>query len=432
MAYGSQVCEHQAASAVTAQLGYAVVDTETTGLFTGYRHRVAEIAVFQVDPYGCVTGEWSTLVNPDRDLGPQEIHGIRAADVRRAPRFEQIAGDLVAMIRGRVVVAHNWPFDAMHLRAEFERIDIDTPFHSGAGLCTMRIAGQSMPWARRSLIECCAAAGLVDRDWHTARDDAAAAAELLGYFLSLSPSAVTLTNDQVRSAGWPWPDLPRGRIAPFQRRPIDHIEPHFLARLVDRIPRSGDPTTDSYLSMLDAALLDRDISATEADALLDVAHELGLHRHDVFGIHHRYLRELARAAWADGVLTDGERHDINTVASLLGLDRALVDQVLRDECDQAAPQLVGGAAGCVTVGGLTLTPGDRVVLTGQMQRGRAEIAARARAAGLQTMSSVSRKTKVVVAADPDSLSGKAKDARALGVPVVSEHSFMRVLSDLAA
>jgi DNA polymerase III subunit epsilon len=72
-------------------------------------------------------------------------------------------------------------------------------------------------------------------------------------------------------------------------------------------------------------------------------------------------------------------------------------------------------------------PGDKVVLTGQMQRGRAEITAQAQAAGLRMMTSVSRKTTVVVAADPDSLSGKAEDARALGIPVVNEDTFMRVL-----
>jgi DNA polymerase-3 subunit epsilon len=43
------------------------------------------------------------------------------------------------------------------------------------------------------------------------------------------------------------------------------------------------------------------------------------------------------------------------------------------------------------------------------------------------MTSVSRKTTVVVAADPDSLSGKAEDARAVGIPVVNQHTFMRVL-----
>jgi DNA polymerase-3 subunit epsilon len=43
------------------------------------------------------------------------------------------------------------------------------------------------------------------------------------------------------------------------------------------------------------------------------------------------------------------------------------------------------------------------------------------------MTSVSRKTTVAAAADPDSLSGKAEDARALGIPAVNEHTFIRVL-----
>ena len=65
----------------------------------------------------------------------------------------------------------------------------------------------------------------------------------------------------------------------------------------------------------------------------------------------------------------------------------------------------------LNVTGLALQPGDTVVLTGPMQRGRAEITAQARAAGLRMTSWVSRQTTVVVAADPDSLSGKARDAR---------------------
>jgi DNA polymerase III subunit epsilon len=46
------------------------------------------------------------------------------------------------------------------------------------------------------------------------------------------------------------------------------------------------------------------------------------------------------------------------------------------------------------------------------------------------MKAVSRKTTVVVAADPDSMSEKAEDARALGIPVVNEHTFMRVLQEM--
>ena len=72
--------------------------------------------------------------------------------------------------------------------------------------------------------------------------------------------------------------------------------------------------------MLDSALLDRQISATEADALVDLAHDLGLTKTEAVDAHHRYLRTLADAVWADGMLTDDERRDVDTVATLLAID----------------------------------------------------------------------------------------------------------------
>jgi len=406
-----------------AVVTYAVIDTETTGLLPEFRHRIAEIAVIHVDADGTVTDEWCTLVNPERDLGPQAIHGIRAADARWAPRFADVAGDVARRLRGRIPVAHNWPFDAMHLRAEFARLGVDVPFDPHGGLCTMRAASVALPRSGRSLIDCCASAGLPPMNWHTARDDAMAAAALLGHMLARRPDAVPTTEQQRRTADWPWPDLPTGVVAPLMRTPIGHVEPHFLARLVERMPRDDEPMVDAYFAMLDDALLDRQISASEADALIALADDLGLHRTKAIAVHHSYLRELARAAWADGVLTDSERRDVETVATLLGLDDEAAARVLAEE-------RTGAAESTVTVGGLVLRPGDRVVLTGEMRRPREMIVERAVAAGLRVTTSVSGKTKVLAAADPDSLSGKAKQARVLGVPVVGEEAFLRALDGL--
>jgi DNA polymerase-3 subunit epsilon len=404
-------------------VGFAVIDTETTGLRTGYRHRIAEIAVIHCDLGGQVTDEWSTLLNPNRDLGPQAIHGIRAAEVRKAPRFDQIAGDLIAKLRDRVVVAHNWPFDAMHLRAEFERMGMaETPLTADAGLCTMRAAGRVLPHSRRSLIDCCAAAGLTGMRWHTARDDAMAAAVLLGYILRHDPGTARFSAAQALAAAWVWPTLPVDLVEPVHRLPADHVDPHFLARLVERLPRDEEPVVDAYFAMLDNALLDRQISVSESDALIDVADRLGLGKAEAVSVHHTYLRELARAAWADGVITDDERTDMHAVAALLGLSGQIVDQVLAEER--------GSTGGSVAVGGLALRPGDKIALTGTMQRDRAEITTLAVASGLRVTTGVSRKTAVLVAADPDSLSGKAKDARALGVPVVGEDVFLKAVSAL--
>lgn len=80
--------------------GYAVVDVETTGLFPGRHDRIAEIAIVQVDSDGQIEDTWATLINPGRDLGPQQIHGISASDARHAPTFNDIAS-LVAVLPPR-------------------------------------------------------------------------------------------------------------------------------------------------------------------------------------------------------------------------------------------------------------------------------------------------------------------------------------------
>jgi DNA polymerase-3 subunit epsilon len=54
----------------------------------------------------------------------------------------------------------------------------------------------------------------------------------------------------------------------------------------------------------------------------------------------------------------------------------------------------------------------------------------AEAAGLVVGPNVTKKTQLVVAADSDTFSGKAKKARLYGVPVVSEAAFAEALGSL--
>ncbi|HET9138757.1 exonuclease domain-containing protein, partial [Actinophytocola sp.] len=133
---------------------YAVIDVETTGLRTSWHDRVIEIGVVHVDAHGTFTGQWCSLVNPNRDLGPQIIHGISAAEARRAPTFDQLAGTIAGLLRGRVTVAHNLAFDAQFLHAEFGRLGIEIPIGTDSGLCTMRLATHFLPTAARNLHDC--------------------------------------------------------------------------------------------------------------------------------------------------------------------------------------------------------------------------------------------------------------------------------------
>lgn len=88
----------------TTEAGFAVLDLETTGLG---RDRIVEVAVVSVDPKGVATQEWSTLVDPNRDVGPTGIHGVQARDLLDAPTFEDIAADLADLLTGMSTLSEN-------------------------------------------------------------------------------------------------------------------------------------------------------------------------------------------------------------------------------------------------------------------------------------------------------------------------------------
>ena len=353
--------------------GYAVVDVETTGLFTGRWHnRVVEVGVVHVDRDGVMTDEWCTLVNPERDLGPQHIHGVHASDVRMAPTFAELAGDLAARLAGRVVVAHNLGFDLRFLRYEYERVGLSVPLDIEFGLCTMAMSERYLWSTSRSLAACCAAAGIRQEAAHSALYDARAAAGLLGYIIRAADRLEPWSG--LFDDGRAWPVMPEGCGRVHQRSSSDIRTQSFLSRLVDRLPRVPDlPHADEYLAVLDRALLDRHLSASEQDALLDLAESLGLSLDTAVDLHRRYLTALAQAAWEDGVVTDVERQDLLEVATLLGLTQEDVEIALTATRGRQQPPRWGQ---------FQLKPGDVVAFTGQMNGPRDDWERKAVSVGL--------------------------------------------------
>jgi DNA polymerase III subunit epsilon len=418
---------------------YAVIDLETTGLRSAWHDRVAEIGIVQLDAEGAVQRQWSTLVNPDRDLGAQRVHGIAAVQARRAPTFAQIAGDVVDLLRGRVVVAHNLAFDGPFLASEYDLLGVTTPLGADSGLCTMRLAGWFLPGAGRSLASCCAAAGVELRNAHCALDDARAAAGLLRHYLSISgattgppPSWARLVAD---APSVPWPALSGYGVPPVDRETAALPAPHFLSRLVDRLPRVNQPAADAYLDMLDRALLDGYISVAEADALVATAADLGFGQPDVRALHESYLCDLAGVAADEGPLSPREYQDLLLVSALLGLTPDHVEDALRQA--RLARREPAGRPSRFQLAGFQLArfqlaAGDVVVFTGQTPQPRPAWEDRAVAAGLVVADSVTRNTRLLVAADPDTMSGKADRAHRYGIPVVHPAAFARLLEGMTS
>ncbi|WP_395656514.1 exonuclease domain-containing protein [Nocardioides sp.] len=400
--------------------GYTCIDVETTGLFPTRHDRILEIGVVFVDDEGQVEGEWSTLVNPGRDVGPTQIHGVTAREVLRAPTFADITPVLLRSVAGRTVVAHNAPFDIRFLRVELARAGYSWTGTNIPALCTMELAGRYVRRASsRKLSDCCRAAELEVSGEHEALADARAVAALLTYVINATYTPPPWLSLAVEAHRYAWPVCTDSTIPQFvQRSASAPIRERFwLDRIVASMPRHPEARVDSYLEVLESALLDRYLSAHEEEALIEVATDLGLGRDQLDTIHRDYLMAMAAVALEDGVVTKAELKDLETVARLLGLS---IDDVPRS-LDAAKASTVRPVAPS-----FRLAPGDQICLTGQMSRPREDIEALVVAQGL-SVGGLTKKTRLLVAADPDSQSGKAAKARSYGVPIVTEAALVGLL-----
>jgi len=98
-------------------------DTETTGLDPLTGDRVIEVAAIELVNDLPTRTTFHRLIHPQRDIPADatRIHGITIDRLRDAPRFEEIADDLLAFFADSPLVAHNAPFDFGFLNAEFAR-----------------------------------------------------------------------------------------------------------------------------------------------------------------------------------------------------------------------------------------------------------------------------------------------------------------------
>lgn len=134
-------------------LEYVVVDVETTGGSLTYGHRITEIAIVRMNARGKMLHEYSTLVNPGRTIPPM-ITALTHIDnrmVKMAPRFEDIASDVRALLDGRIFVAHNAAFDWGFVGGELLRTT-GKPL-LGKKLCTVRLARKVVPEIRKRSLD---------------------------------------------------------------------------------------------------------------------------------------------------------------------------------------------------------------------------------------------------------------------------------------
>lgn len=318
-------------SAWPVSTDYVVVDLETTGFAPHRGDRIIEIAALRCRPNVGVVDRFVTLVNPERRISGQHVHGLSAADLRAAPTFRDVAPRLRRTLRDGVIVAHNTRFDLAFLDAEFTRAR--HPAFSETTLCTMTLASRlNIPIPGRSLHACCQFYAIpYDSAYaHGAAHDAQATARLL---LSLLREAGRLGFAGPVELGCRQRLFATASAAPNGVPPMIRpaLPPRRVAAAVRQLANSSpisEPDLSAYLDVLDRVLLDRVITPAEEDALASMARRCCLDEQAVNAAHEEYVRRLVAIAWEDGVLSPGERRDVLAVAVLLGADEAGVSRLI--------------------------------------------------------------------------------------------------------
>lgn len=179
---------------------YAIIDIETTG-GNPRRDKITDIAVLLHDGYRVIR-EYSTLVNPECRI-PYHITaltGITNEMVADAPRFYEIARELVELTTDTVFVAHNVAFDYGFVRSEFQRLGYDFRREK---LCTVRLSRKIIPGhTSYSLGKLCSDLNIEINNRHRALGDAVATAQLFDILVQTECANQTKFISEFYSAGY--------------------------------------------------------------------------------------------------------------------------------------------------------------------------------------------------------------------------------------
>jgi len=160
---------------------FAILDIETTG-GSPKTERITEIAIYFHDGIKIVD-EWSSLINPEKNI-PYFITGLTGITnemVANAPKFFEVAKEIVERTENYTVVGHNVAFDYSFIKSEFKQLGFE---YKRDTLCTVKLSRKLLPGHKSySLGKICKDLGIVINDRHRAAGDALATVKLFELLL---------------------------------------------------------------------------------------------------------------------------------------------------------------------------------------------------------------------------------------------------------
>lgn len=193
---------------------FAVIDIETTGGRPEH-DRITEIAILLHDGEQVVK-RFSTLINPEIRI-PLEISrltGITDDMVRHAPKFYEVAKEVVELTKDAVFVAHNVRFDYGFIKNAFRDLGY---VYSRKTLCTVRLSRKTFKGLPSySLGNLCESLDIRIKDRHRALGDAEATAILLSRIIE---------RQGIDEKDWLAAEMVKTVIPPLLPEPVLHSIP---------------------------------------------------------------------------------------------------------------------------------------------------------------------------------------------------------------
>jgi DNA polymerase-3 subunit epsilon len=196
---------------------FAIIDIETCGgKFDFKRGRIIEISILIHDGL-TVVDEFTSLINPECYISTYftNISGITNAMVDDAPKFYEVAKQILEITKDKIFVAHNVGFDYGFVKEEFASLGYA---YKRDTLCTVRLTRKLIPGLKSySLGNLCDYLGIDNEARHRARGDAMATAKLFDVLMQVKSD-----HPQFKSKG----------VDELMVRRIDKIKKYIL----DKIP----------------------------------------------------------------------------------------------------------------------------------------------------------------------------------------------------
>lgn len=177
---------------------FAIIDVETTG-FSAAQEKITEIAIILHDGEKEVE-RFHTLINPERKIPYRitQLTGINNSMVDGAPRFFEIAKQIIQLTEGHIIVGHNVTFDYNFLRAEFKEFNYDFKRET---FCTVRTSRKLLPGHNSySLPKLTKALNIPHGQQHRALGDAEATSLLFEILLKLDNEINSKQNKKIPTA----------------------------------------------------------------------------------------------------------------------------------------------------------------------------------------------------------------------------------------